>query len=199
MYMRCHLYTDIEILGLFSASLITQVVKSPPAVQETPAVNLSRLPGANDWPPRLAAPQAPPLAAGPAPRRRPTSLDSRLPLSSNFQGPKAVWILAQSPGEAHPDSGSWKPQADLIRMHVHRRYPGPASHEPASRGPSGLRPGSPPEILERLRSSCGDAGRAGCRLRGGGPWADCRGPTLEGIRDWRVPRAAGDPEGDGGL
>ena len=46
MYMGCHLYTDIEILGLFRAFLITQLVKSPPAMQETPVFNLSRLPGA---------------------------------------------------------------------------------------------------------------------------------------------------------
>lgn len=32
-------------------------------------------------------------------------------------------------------------------------------------------------------------------MRAGGPWADCQGPTLEGIRDGRVPRAAGGPEG----
>ena len=57
-------------------------------------------------------------------------------------------------------AGSWKPQAGLIRMLVHRRFSGPASHEPASRGPSGLRPGSPPEVLERLRSSCGGRGQS---------------------------------------
>ena len=148
-------------------------------------------------PPTQAPPSASGLAraSGPAPRLRPTSLDSGLPLSTHSPRRKAAWILAQSPGEAHPDSGSWKPQAGLIRMLVHRRFSGPASHEPASRGPSGLRPGSPPEVLERLRSSCGDAGRAGRQVRGGGPWADCRGPIVEGIRDGRVPRAARGPEG----
>ena len=44
-------------------------------------------------------------------------------------------------------------------------------------------------------AAAGDAGRAGCRVRGGGPWADCRGPIVEGIRDGRVPRAVRGPEG----
>ena len=142
MYMRCHLYMDIEILGLFRASLITQLVKSPPATQETLFLTSAAYQGPTPGP--RPAPQAPPRASGPAPRLRPTSLDSGLPLSSHSPRPKAARILAQSPGEAHPDSGRWKPQTGLIRMLVHRRYSGPASHEPASRGPSGLRPGSPP-------------------------------------------------------
>lgn len=96
--------------------------------------------------------------------------------------PRQVRALPGSAGLRTERWPRWKPQTGLIRMLVHRRYSGPASHEPASRGPSGLRPGSPPAVLERLRSSCGDAGRAGRRVRAGGPWADCqvtRSPSPE--------------------